>query len=393
MYYKYTIKTKDRRTVMNHNYGLDVISCVMDNTTLVQKSHIENFNAKSQLIVNESQEALFYKDGQALDLFIAGRHPLSSDNLPMFKRFFNKLFGAKTPFPCQVYFINKVSVLDILWGLPAPIVLEDPQYHLIVNVRASGQTGLRVVDSRRFVVKVVGQLPEFSVETVRRTIKGMMVTSLTSIIANTIVTERVGILEIATRLEALSALMQVKLNEKLADIGLEVTHFNVGTIFADDADLAKLKQAKQKRMEVMNDTDLEAYKIDVLSRARANARAAEGYTYQDERRFDVLQTAASNTGAAGGMINAGVGLGMGLGVMGEVSRTANDAIREAASPAPTPAAPAARACAKCGASVSATAKFCPECGEPQAPAKKFCPECGVQADGNSRFCSSCGHKF
>ncbi len=374
---------------MMNNAARDVIRCVMDNTTLVQRSEIEDFNAMSRLIVDQSQEALFYKDGQALDLFLAGAHELKSDNVPLIKGLLGKLFGTKTPFPCHVYFINKVSVLDLLWGLPAPIVLEDPQCHLIVHVRASGQMALRVIDSRKFVVKAVGQLPEFTVENIRRTVKGIMMPTLTGIIANTIVNERVGILEVAPRLDELSVIVQNALNEKIYDLGLAVSHFNIGTIFADEADLAKLRQAREKRLEVMNDADLEAYRTEVTSRARANARAMEGYTYQDERRFDVLQTAASNTGTAGGMINTGVGLGMGLGMMKEVGRATGEAIQDTVSAAPA----ATRKCAKCGASVSDTAKFCPECGEALAPSKKFCPECGVQAEGSSRFCSSCGHKF
>lgn len=144
---------------------LSVIKCETDNFQLVTKSTIENFNAKSQLVVNESQEALFYKDGQALDLFASGRHSLDTENLPFLKRIFGKIFGGTTPFTCEVFFINKVSVMDIPWGTDSPIVLEDPKYHLIVGVRANGQTGIRVKDSRKFVVKVVGQLREYTGET------------------------------------------------------------------------------------------------------------------------------------------------------------------------------------------------------------------------------------
>ena len=74
---------------MLNNNAFDVISCVTDNNTLVKKSCIENFNTQSQLIVNESQEALFYKEGQALDLFGPGRHALITENLPLFRKFFN----------------------------------------------------------------------------------------------------------------------------------------------------------------------------------------------------------------------------------------------------------------------------------------------------------------
>ena len=117
---------------LDKNY-LDVIKCETGNNVLVTKSSIENFNTKSQLIVNEAQEALFYKDGHALDLFGAGRHSLTTDNLPFLKKLFGAIFGGKNAFTCEVFFINKVSVLDILWGTDSPIVLEDPKYNLIVR--------------------------------------------------------------------------------------------------------------------------------------------------------------------------------------------------------------------------------------------------------------------
>ena len=377
---------------MASNSTFDVISCVMDNNTLVQKSHIENFNTHSQLIVNESQEALFFKEGQALDLFLPGRHALETENLPLFRKFFNHLFGKNTPFPCEIFFVNKVSVLDVLWGTPTPIVLEDPQYHLIVHIKSSGQCGIVVKDARKFVIKVVGQLPQFDVDHVRRSIKGMMMTSLTNIIANTIVHEQIGILEIATKLEELSLTVQRKLNEKLADIGLETVHFNIGTIFTDDADLEKLRQAKEKRLEVMTDVDLEAYKLEALSKARAAARAMEGYTYQEEQKYDVLKTAAGNTAMAGEFVGMGVGVGAGMGLMSEMRTQMSGAMNAPAQPSHNPGAQT-RNCPQCGGVVGTNAKFCQECGSPLAPAKKFCPECGTQCDGAAKFCSVCGTKF
>jgi membrane protease subunit (stomatin/prohibitin family) len=368
---------------------LSVIKCETDNFQLVHKSTIENFNAKSQLIVNEAQEALFYKDGQALDLFASGRHTLDNENVPFLKRIFGKIFGGNTPFTCEVFFINKVSVMDILWGTDAPIVLEDPKYHLIVGVRANGQTGIRVKDSRKFVLKVVGQLRDYTVENVRRAIKGLMMTYVKETIASTIVNQGVTVLEISTRLSELSSIMQAKLNERLDDLGLEAQHFYVGTIFAGENDLAKLREAKEKRLEVMNDAELEAYKMGVLSEARAKARAVEGYTYQEERKFDVLEGAANNTGAAGNIVGAGIGLGMGFGMMGEVNKATGQMLgaQNAA-----PAAQNGATCPQCGASVSATAKFCGECGAKIEKKKRFCPECGNAIEPGSKFCPECGTK-
>ena len=373
---------------LDKNY-LDVIKCETGNNVLVTKSSIENFNTKSQLIVNEAQEALFYKDGHALDLFGAGRHSLTTDNLPFLKKLFGAIFGGKNAFTCEVFFINKVSVLDILWGTDSPIVLEDPKYNLIVNVKANGQTGIRVADSRKFVIKVVGQLREFTVDSVRRSIKGLMMTSIKEVIASTIIEHGVSILEITTRLSELSATMQAKLNSALEDLGLEAVHFYANGITADENDLAKLRLAKEKMLEVKTDTELEAYKLQVLSEARAKARAVEGYTYQEERKYDVLESAASNSGTAGGMIGAGMGLGMGLGVMDETRRMTTGNLGENGS---TAAPAATRTCPNCQNEVPRQAKFCPECGNQMPPEVKFCSECGTKLTPGAKFCPECGTK-
>ena len=389
--------------------GLDIITCEMSNDVLVQRSAIKDFNAKSQLIVHESQEAIFFKEGQALDLFGSGRHSLNSDNLPFFRKIFGKIFGGdKTPFSCDVYFINKVYALELPWGTALPITVNDPEFNYPVDVRSNGQTGIRVKDSRKFVVKVVGQLQEFTVDTVKRQIKGMLMTSLTNIIADTIVTERVGILQIATQLERLSIAMQKRLNEKLDDLGIEAVHFNIGAIFASDEDMAKLKASREMGLMAQG----EAARMRILADAEAERMRKLGYTYQQEKTFQVMETAAANTSNGGGMINAGLGLGVGLGVMGEVGRAAGSVMDTSKAPTKVCAVCGnkvpitAQFCDSCGNSlvqeskcphcnspVSAGAKFCANCGQSLAKTEKFCPDCGVKVDANARFCSTCGHKF
>lgn len=367
---------------------LHVISCETNNSQLVVRSHIQDFNTKSQLIVYESQEALFFKEGQALDLFGPGRHSLTTDNLPLLKRIFGRLFGGNTPFPCDVFFINKVNVLDLLWGTDAPIVVEDPKYHLIVSVRANGQTGIRVTDSRRFVVKLVGLLPDITVETVRRSIKGMLLSAVKESIAQAIVEQGISILEITTALSSLGESMCEKINRRIGDLGLALDHFSINSILGDEGDLAKLREVKEKRLEVTTEAELEAYKLRVLSEARAAARATEGYTYQDERRFDVLEGAAKNEGGAGGLVNLGVGLGVGAGVGREVSKMVDMS---------TPAAPQAggATCGNCHTPLAPGARFCSSCGTPvpAEPRPAFCPQCGNRAPEGSRFCPSCGCKL
>lgn len=365
---------------------LSVISKEMTNDQLVHREYVDDLNTKSQLIVYESQEAIFFKNGQALDLFGSGRHTLDTSNIPILKRLVGGLFGGKTPFPCDIYFINKVCVLDFIWGTDAPIDLADPKYSMLVGVRANGQTGIRIVDSRKFVVKVAGMMNEYTVDTLKRTIKGLMMPFIKESIASAIIEKGISILEITPRLSEIGDGIQKKLNERIADLGIELVHFSVNAIMASDGDLAALKKAKSDMMSGMNMADIEAYKMKVMSEARARAREAEGYTYQDERKFDVLESAAKNEGASAGFLNLGVGLGVGTGVGMEVGKMTQAITNQ------TPTATAGSTCSGCGNPMDASAKFCPNCGK-QRPVVKFCPECGTEATPGSKFCANCGNKL
>lgn len=367
---------------------LDIIKYEGDNDVLVAKSHIEDFNTKSQLIVNESQEAIFYKDGQALDLFVSGRHSLDTENLPFFKKFFSKVFKGNTPFSCEVFFISKVSVLDMMWGTDAPVTLEDPKYHLIVGVRSNGQTGIKVVDSRKFVIKVVGQLTEFTVDNVKRSIKGAMMSSVKDIIAKTIIEQGVSILDISTKLRDMSVLVQKQLNETIAEYGLEVTNFYINTLFVNPDELAKLKETKEKYLEAMTDIDIEAMKTVRMGEAMAKARSAQGYTYQEERAYDVLHGAATNEGSAGTVMGAGMGVGMGVGMGGMMSNAFQQTAQSINAPSQVETT---TVCPSCKANVKKGSAFCSECGSPM-PVNKFCTNCGAKLEPNVKFCSECGTK-
>lgn len=351
---------------------ISIISCEMQHNQLVSRSFVEDFNAKSQLIVDQSQEAIFFKDGQALDLFGAGRHSLDTNNLPLFKRLISKMFGLNNNiFSCHVYFINKTTVLDAFWGTSAPILVEDPKEHLPAYLRANGQMGVHIKDSRKFIVKVVGQLPECDTDSVKRAIQGTINSIVKTVIASAIMESGISVLELNTMLTDLSDRIMAKINERLDDYGLLIENFAIDALLLDENDLAQIRKVKQRRVDAWDEADLEAYKIDKLSQARARARAVEGYTYQEERKFDVLDSAAKNEGGMGGdFINMGVGLGVGVGVSREVGNMFNGTSQpqnvqpqgfQPAQSAPTTAP-----------------KFCSNCGTPCTPGARFCSNCGFK---------------
>jgi membrane protease subunit (stomatin/prohibitin family) len=124
----------------------------------------EKLGTWTQLIVNESQEAVLYKGGQSLDLFTAGRHTLTTANIPLLNKIINLPFGGNSPFAAEVWYINKVHSLEIKWGTASAIQIQDPKYKVFVPVRAHGQFGIQISDSKSFLQKTVGTLSLFDKE-------------------------------------------------------------------------------------------------------------------------------------------------------------------------------------------------------------------------------------
>ena len=134
----------------------NVIKYEGDNSTFIWKHPCEDFNSLTQLIVHESQEAIFFMNGQALDLFGAGRYTLETQNIPLLKKVANIPTDGKTLFHCEVYFINKTEQMAIKWGTDSKVQYIEPTYGFPLSIGASGEMSLRVEDSRKLLLKLVG---------------------------------------------------------------------------------------------------------------------------------------------------------------------------------------------------------------------------------------------
>jgi len=150
----------------------------------------------SQLIVHETQEAILFKEGQALDSFSAGRYTLSTANIPILSNFVNLPFGGESPFTAEVWFVNKLSSLDVKWGTSSPLELQDPKFNIIVSVRAYGQFGIQIVDARKFLLKLVGTLPTFDQDTLIKYYRGVLMSNINEIISSYIVHKKISVVEI-----------------------------------------------------------------------------------------------------------------------------------------------------------------------------------------------------
>jgi len=164
----------------------------------------------------------------------------------------------------------------------------------MVQVRAFGQYGIRIVDAKRFLLRLVGTVSQFDIDTLAEYFRGVFITRIKTEIANLIIKQEQSVLEVSTQLEALSNGLKQALEAEVAEYGVTLVQFNVHSINVPENDPAgrTLKAALARKAEM----------------------GIVGFTYQQERSFDVMQTAAGNEGNAGSVMGAGMGLGMGLGL-------------------------------------------------------------------------------
>lgn len=268
---------------------------------LAWKYPSQELSTFTQLIVNESQQAFVVKDGAYDGPFEAGRHTLSTNNIPMLRQLIGLPFGGMSPFSAEVWFVNRLIKLDVRWGTPDPIQLQDPKFGIMVPVRAFGQYGIQIADARQFLMKLVGTLPSFDAAALANYFRGVFTTRIKAAIAGAIIDSGVSILEVATRLEQLSDRLKAALAADVAEYGVALAQFNIESINVpeDDEAVKKLKAALARRAEMQ----------------------IVGFDYRQERGFDVLQAAARNEGAAGALLGAGVGAGMGLAAGAAIGQT------------------------------------------------------------------------
>lgn len=421
-----------------------------DNETLVWKHPIEDFNFGSHLIVHESQEAIFFRDGQALDLFGAGRYTLQTQQLPLLEKIYKLPTDTEGTFHSEVYFVNLATQMGVKWGTDSKVRLFDPASGLHIEIGASGEFNIRVTDSRKLLLKVVGTTGGLGQEQLlgigngKGFFRSMVMTQVKSYLAQTIKENAINILEIDEHLMALSGALRERINAALDEYGLTMPEFYVSRIVTpdDDPNFRRMKEqyaeqyllvrqegirkaeaeaaADRKAVEAQTAArmkiigaqgEAEALKIQKQAEAeayrmQAEAEAAEmrmkGYTYQQETSRQVGLEAMKN-GLGGGANAAGAlgdlaGLGVSLGAMGSVIGMTKDALNPMTQDAAQMGAAVGAAvaggwdCPACGHK-NITTNFCPDCGgrKPEVKIGWDCAQCGTK-NIQSRFCPNCGAK-
>ncbi|MCD8180573.1 MAG: SPFH domain-containing protein [Firmicutes bacterium] len=363
----------------------DIIKYSGNNDTFVWKFPGEDFNTLSQLIVSESQEAVFFKDGKALDLFGAGKYTMHTQNIPLLRRLVNLPFNGESPFSCQVYFINKIVSMDVLWGTASPIPLKDPVENIILKIRANGQFAVRVADSKKLLLTMVGTIDRFDQDTLRKYFKGILQKHIKDSIAKAFVIKHISVLEISAHLTEISEGIGKLLEPEFSKYGLELVNFNVSEITpVEDENYKVLQRGTNYVYLEKQKTDTKKYDMTQL-----------GYNYQQARTFNVLDTAAANEGAGANIMGAGMGLGMGMNVGGAIGGAMAGSMANI-SPNMQPQGQTAQSkCPVCGEAIPENSKFCLSCGTKIEEEKKdmvTCPKCGASVP-NGKFCLECGAKL
>jgi len=277
---------------------------------LVWKHDSEELKLGSQLIVNQSQEALFLKGGQVCDLFGPGRHTLTSANLPLLNLLVDLPFGGKTPFAAEIWFISKTVKRDLKWGTNSPIPLIEPTFNYPISVRAYGRWGLRVQDSRCFVLQLVGSQIAADTAKVAEYFIGEINQRFSAALASFIHEEKNSIFEINVKLNELSRYAAAAMTPEFTRFGIELINFNVERVSIPDHELAKFQEVSGRRME-----------IEQISKAKV------GDAYKTVRTFDTLEKTAENPGGgAGALLAGGLGLGVGVGAGAPLGKQLGDSL-------------------------------------------------------------------
>lgn len=312
----------------------------------------------AQLIVQESQSAVFFRDGKALDTFGPGRHTLTTNNIPLLTRLLSIPFGGTSPFQASVLFVAKQTFQDLKWGTKEPIAFRDTELRM-VRLRAFGKYSMRITDPQLFVGSIVGTRGIVSTEAIGSFLRDIVVARLNDLLGENLKT----IFDLPAYYDELAAGVKARVADDFSKQGLELVDLIISAITPPE----EVQKMIDERSGMGAIGDMNAY---------MQFKAAQS-----------IQDAAKQEGGAAGQ---GMGLGLGLGYGQMMAGAVGGAHAQGSG------APQTVACQKCGTQNPAGAKFCSNCGATQqAPgaASVECPSCHAQLQAGTKFCSSCGQSL
>ena len=320
----------------------------------------------SQLIVEESQEAVFFRDGRALDTFGPGRHTLATQNLPLLTELLGIPFDGKSPFQSAVVFVSTKTFIDLKWGTKEPVAYRDSELAMI-RLRAFGKFAARVVNSQLFVNTIVGTNDIYTTDGVEAYFKDVIVARFTDVLGENLQ----SIFDLPKVYDELGMALKSRVADDFSKYGLELVDLYLGAI-TPPKEVQKLIDERAGMAAV---GDMNAYMKFKAAKAMGDAAQQTG-------------------GETGGGVGAGLGVGMGAGMGMMLPQMMKEAMQDqggqattsggggtGGQPASEDAAPDASQAAAGGASAAASAAFCHQCGGKLPEGAKFCPACGTRLGG------------
>jgi len=275
------------------------------------ESGVADLRIGSQIIVRESQNVVFFRDGKALDTFGPGRHTIVTANIPKVIDFIGKAFNDRTPFTAEVYFVSMKEFADRKWGTPQPIIVRNPGVGLgVALLQGFGTYSFQIKDAQQFITQIVGAQGAYRTSDIENRLRTMLLSKLQDLLGETSANRNV--LELIGLTEELSAGVRAKGQDDFAAIGLQLKSFYIGNLKPSE------KSAEELRAMGMLDMSL----------------------YTQLQAADALREAANNPSGGAGL-TAGIGAGVGLGNMLAQSLTQQQATATGAGAATGAAAGAA----------------------------------------------------
>ncbi|MBK7709340.1 MAG: SPFH domain-containing protein [Acidobacteria bacterium] len=343
------------------NQFIEVIEWLDDSQdTLLYRFPVHGQEIKNgaQLIVRESQAAVFVHEGQAADAFGPGRYTIDGGNTPILSKLGAWKHGFNSPIKSEVYFVNTKQFTDMKWGTANPIMMRDADFG-IVQLRAFGAYSLRVADPQTFIKEVAGTNAHFQTEDIDAQLKRAIVTEFSDALGEL----KIPALDLASQYKELGEQIRAKINEDFKAYGLEVTKFYVENISVPPA----VQEAIDKRA--------------------AMGALGDAQRYMQFQAADALRDAAQNEGGGAGL---GAGLGAGFAVGNQmVNALGGGMAPQGGGQAQAPQNPMVP-CPTCGKPNVAGTKFCGDCGGKMEVAKVPCVKCGAELREGAKFCSECG---
>jgi len=336
----------------------------------IPQSGSGEFRIGSQVVVRESQDAVFFRDGKAMDTFGPGRHTITTENIPLLTGVVSTLFeGKDSPFRATVFYVNKKTFTDMKWGTKEPIIFRDKELSM-VRLRAFGSFSMKVDQSQLFINKIVGTEGRFSADEIEGFLKGMIISRLADLLGETLE----PIFDLAQYYDEIGTLAKSRLGDDFGKYGIQLVDFYVQAITPPEEVQARIDE--RSAMGALGDMN----------------------QYMRFKTATAMGDAAKNE-SGGGAAGAGVGMGAGLGMGMTMANMMGQTMAGGGQNSGGSGAAALVTCPSCGKNV-VPGKFCPECGKPLGltcsgcgnivpPDSKFCPECGAKIGGGKK-CSKCG---